>query len=124
MEEMEFNFTEEERAKCLKVVDAFQEYFEDMGDTVVGDCGKFCMVWFRWYKDGDFGAYEIHDNADELFDALWTGWLEHQLITPVLGTPAVELTYEVLYAILPPEMKKIYAEKKEYFWNKAFGTEQ
>ena len=124
MKEFELTFTEEERAKCLKVVDAFQEYFEDLGDTIVADCGKFGMMWFRWYKDGDFGAQELHDNANELFDALWTAWLEHQLLTPVLGTPVAELEYEELYDILHPEMKKMYAEKKQYFWDKAFGGEQ
>ena len=121
---MELNFTEEEREKCLKVVDAFQEYFEDLGDTIIADCGKFGMMWFRWYKDGDFGAHELYDNADELFDALWTAWLEHQLLTPVLGTPVAELEYDELYDILHPEMKKIYAEKKQYFRDRAFGTEQ
>ena len=66
---MELNFTEEERVKCHKVVAAFQEYFDDLGDTTVADCGKFGMLWLRWYDDGDFGAQELHDNAEELFDA-------------------------------------------------------
>ena len=124
MKKKQVILTEEERERCLRVVDAFQEYFDDLGDTTVADCGKFGMLWLRWYDGEEFGAQEMHHNAADLFDALWTGWLEHQLLTPVLGTRAAEMEYEELYDILPPEMKKIYTQKKHYFWNKAFGTEQ
>lgn len=40
MKELELTFIEEERAKCQKMVDAFQEYFEDLEDTIVADCGS------------------------------------------------------------------------------------
>ena len=120
---MELNFTEEERAKCHKVVAAFQEYFDDLGDTTVADCGKFGMLWLRWYDDGDFGAQELHDNAEELFDALWTACKEHQLLTPVLGTKLSELEYDELYDLLTPEQKAEYEKKYQYFWEKAFGNQ-
>lgn len=124
MKKFELTFTEEDRKKCLKVVEAFQEYFEDLGDTTVADCGKFGMMWLRWYDGFEFGAQELHDNAYELFEALWTAWKEHQLLTPVLGTPVAELEYDELYDLLQPEQKKGYEQKKEYFWKKAFGDEQ
>lgn len=121
MKEFELTFTEEEREKCLKVAEAFQEYFNDLGDTIVTDCGKFGVLWLRWFDGIEFGAQEMHDNSLELFESLWTAWKEHQLLTPVLGTPKSELEYEELYELLPEDEKAAYERKRAYFWKKAFG---
>ena len=60
---------------------------------------------------------EIFTDSKELFEVLWTDWLEHHLLTPVLGTPVAELDYDMLYEILPPEKKEAFMVEKQEFWN-------
>lgn len=121
MRKYEFDFTEEERAKCHKVMDAFSEYFEEMEDTTIADVGRFGIIWLRWFDGSQFDSQELYTDSKELFDALWEAWKEHHLLTPILGTPLAELEYEEMYMRLTPDEKKIYEQKRQYFWDKAFG---
>ncbi len=122
MEKLKVTITEDERAKCRNVVEAFAEYFDEMGDCVVADAGKYGFVWLRWFNGIDFDAEELYTSSLELFDALYEAWQEHHLLTPVLKTPASELEYETLYDMLSEEQKEAFRQKKEYFRKKAFGN--
>jgi len=56
-------------------------------------------IYTGFYRQWDYGCI---NEGKELFEVLWTDWLEHHLLTPVLGTPVAELDYDMLYEILPP----------------------
>ena len=117
-------FPEEERVRCLKVAEAFREYFEEVEDTTIVDAGKFGIIWLRWFDGWQFDSQEIYTDSTMLFHALYEAWKEHHLLTPVLGTPIAELEYEEMYERLTPEEKTAFEEKRQYFWKKAFGDEQ
>ena len=112
-------FSEEEREKCLKVAEAFHEYFEEMTDTTIVDAGKFGIIWLRWYDGSQFDAQEMYTDSIKLFNALFEAWKEHHLLMPVLGTPTAELEYEEMYERLTPEEKATFEEKRQYFWEKS-----
>lgn len=61
-------------------------------------------------------------SGKELFEVLWTDWLEHHLLTLVLGTPVAELDYDMLYEILPSEKKEAFAVEKQNFWKASLGV--
>lgn len=117
-------FPEEERVRCLKVAEAFHEYFEEVEDATIVDAGKFGIIWLRWFDGWQFDSQEIYTDSIMLFDALYEAWKEHHLLTPVLGTPIAELEYEEMYERLTLEEKTTFEEKRQYFWKKAFENEQ
>jgi len=68
----------------------------------VADGGHVGYILLKYYNGYTFESNEIFTDSKELFEVLWTDWLEHHLLTPVLGTPVAELDYDMLYEILPP----------------------
>lgn len=44
--------TEEQRAGCRKVADAFAELYE-LTDVVVADAGRFGFVRLQWFSEGE-----------------------------------------------------------------------
>ncbi len=54
----EIYITEEQRAKCRKVADAFAELYELM-DVMVADAGRFGFVRLQWFSEGE-GLSLIH----------------------------------------------------------------
>lgn len=113
--------TETESAKCRRVADAFSELYEKVGDMAVADGGHVGYILLKYYNGYTFESNEIFTDSKELFEVLWTDWLEHHLLTPVLGTPVAELDYDMLYEILPPEKKEAFAVEKQNFWKASFG---
>lgn len=111
----EVKITDEEREKCRKVADAFQELYELYGDMYVVDVGPFGYAHLRWYGDGEFQANSVYTDSEELFSDLWEYWLEYHLLEPVKGTSLAELSYEELYELLSEEQKGNYAKKKREF---------
>ncbi len=51
----------------------------------------------------------------ELFEELWRIWYEHEVLTPVLGTPLAELDYDEIFQTLSKDRQKEILEKKEIF---------
>ena len=47
----EIFITEEQRAKCRKVADAFAELYE-LTDVMVADAGRFGFVRLQWFSEG------------------------------------------------------------------------
>lgn len=114
------NMTEKERVKCRKVVEAFSEFFEDAGDSIVVEAGKFGFIYLKWFEGDGFADDALYMDSEELFHDLWDEWVEHRLLKPTIGTAASELDYETLYKILPPEQKAFYAKQKQELWDTVF----
>ena len=63
--------TEEQRAGCRKVADAFAELYE-LTDVVVADAGRFGFVRLQWFSEGEgFDSAMAFSDSRELFEELW-----------------------------------------------------
>ena len=51
--------TEEQRAKCRKVADAFVELYE-LTDVMVADAGRFGFVRLQWFSEGEGFVRQWH----------------------------------------------------------------
>ena len=85
--------TEEECAKCQKVVDAFAELYE-LENIVVLDVGRYGFVELKYYKPphGFEDAITFTDSV-ALFEDLWEEWLNTKLYLLAKGTPLLEKGY-------------------------------
>ena len=107
--------TEEQRAKCRKVADAFAELYE-LTDVMVTDAGRFGFVRLQWFSEGEgFDSAMAFSDCLELFEELWRIWYEHEVLTPVLGTPLAELDYDEIFRSLSKDRQEEILEKKRYF---------
>ena len=107
--------TQEQRAKCRKVADAFAELYE-LADVMVADAGRFGFVRLQWFSEGEgFDSAAVYSDSAELFEELWRIWYEHEVLTPVLGTPLSELDYDEIFKALPKERQEEIQGKKDYF---------
>ena len=67
--------TEEQRAKCRKVADAFAELYE-LTDVMVADAGRFGFVRLQWFSEGEgFDSAMAFSDSLELFEELWRIWI-------------------------------------------------
>ena len=107
--------TEKQRAKCRKVADAFTELYE-LTDVMVADAGRFGFVRLQWFSEGEgFDSAMVFSDSEELFEELWRIWYEHEVLTPVLGTPLAELDYDEIFQTLSKDRQEEIVEKKRYF---------
>lgn len=107
--------TEKQRAKCRKVADAFTELYE-LTDVMVADAGRFGFVRLQWFSEGEgFDSAMAFTDSEELFEELWRIWYEHEVLTPVLGTPLAELDYDEIFRSLSKDRQEEILEKKKYF---------
>ncbi len=107
--------TEEQRAKCQKVADAFAELYE-LADVMVADAGRFGFVRLQWFSEGEgFDSAMAFSDCLELFEELWRIWYEHEVLTPVLGTPLAELDYDEIFQTLSKDRQEEILNKKDYF---------
>ena len=107
--------TEKQRAKCRKVADAFTELYE-LTDVMVADAGRFGFVRLQWFSEGEgFDSAMVFSDSEELFEELWRIWYEHEVLTPVLGTPLAELDYDEIFQTLSKDRQEDILEKKRYF---------
>ena len=111
----EIYITEEQRAKCRKVADAFAELYE-LTDVMVADAGRFGFVRLQWFSEGEgFDSAMAFLDSAELFEELWRIWYEHEVLTPVLGTPLAELDYDEIFQTLSKDRQEDILKKKAYF---------
>lgn len=90
--------TQKQREKCRKVADAFAELYE-LADVMVADAGRFGFVRLQWFSEGEgFDSAAVYSDSAELFEELWRIWYEHEVLTPVLGTPLSELDTMTRYS--------------------------
>ena len=111
----EIYITEEQRERCRKVADAFAELYE-LADVMVADAGRFGFVRLQWYNEGEgFDSAVAYSDSSELFEELWRIWYEHEVLTPVLGTPLAELDYDEIFKTLSKDRQEEISKKREYF---------
>ena len=109
--------TEEQRAKCRKVADAFAELYE-LADVMVADAGRFGFVRLQWFSEGEgFDSAMAFTDSEELFEELWRIWYEHKVLTPVLGTPLAELDYDEIFRSLSKDRQEEISKKRDYFFS-------
>ena len=91
--EKQFYITEEERAKCQKVANAFAELYE-MEKIVVLDAGRYGFVELKYYKPPHgFEEDATFTDGRALFDALWQEWFD----TPPYMTPKKMQLAKIIY---------------------------
>lgn len=117
--EKQIYITDEEREKCRKVANAFAELYE-LTDTIVVEAGKYGFVKLQYYNPPrGFDSVVTYTDSQSMFDDLWDEWLCEMLLTPVLGTPIAEMTYEEIFKCLPKEKQEELMERRTYFKKKS-----
>ena len=101
--EKQVYITEEERAKCQKVVDAFAELYE-MENIMVLDAGRYGFVELRYYKPPHgFEDAITYTDSVALFEGLWEEWLNTKLYLLAIGTALLENGYKGVFESLSEE---------------------
>lgn len=120
MEKKQF-ISEEERVKCLKVIDAYAELYEETDDDIVVlDGGKYGFIKLQHYNYPDgFNTSMTFTDGMALFDDCWEDWLNMKLFHIAKGTPLEELDYEDIFLRIPEETRQTLMEKRAYFAEKA-----
>ncbi len=110
--------TEDERAVCRRVADAFAEMYSL--DLMVLDAGQYGFVKLQYYKH-PFGFDEtgIFTSGRDLFDDLWGEWYSLRLLELTKGTPLADLDYQDMFRCLPEQQQKEILGRREYFLNLA-----
>ena len=110
--EKQVYITEEERAKCQKVADAFAELYE-MENIVVLDVGRYGFVKLQYYKPPHgFEDVVIYTDSKVMFEDLWQEWLDTKLYLIAKGTSLMESGYEGIFNSLTKEKQTELIERK------------
>ena len=111
--------TEEERAKCQKVADAFAELYE-MADIVVVDVGRYGFVMLKYYMPPHgFEEDETFTDSRTLFDALWQEWLHTMLYLAAKEMQLNDILYKDVFSYLSKEKQSAIIGRKDDFAQKA-----
>ena len=95
--------TEEERAKCQKVADAFAELYE-MADILVVDVGRYGFVMLKYYTPPHgFEEDETFTDSKALFEALWQEWIHTTLYLIAKEMQLEDILYEEIFNLLSKE---------------------
>ena len=113
--EKKIYITDEERAKCQKVADAFAELYE-MADIVVLDVGRYGFVMLKYYTPPHgFEEDVTFTDSISLFEELWQEWLNMKLYLMAKGTPLLEKGYKSVFESLTEEKQSELIIKKANF---------
>ena len=117
--EKKIYITEEERAKCQKVADAFAELYE-MTDVVVVDVGRYGFVMLKYYTPPHgFEEDTTFTDSRALFEGLWQEWLDMKLYLIAKDTPLLEKGYKSVFEGLSAEKQSALIGRKADFVLKA-----
>ena len=113
--EKQVYITEEERAKCKKVAEAFAELYE-MSDIVVVDVGRYGFVMLKYYMPPHgFEEDATFTDSKALFEGLWQEWLDMKLYFMAKGTSLIETGYKGIFESLSKEKQSELIGRKTYF---------
>ena len=113
--EKQVYITEEERAKCKKVAEAFAELYE-MADIVVVDVGRYGFVMLKYYMPPHgFEEDATFTDSKVLFEGLWQEWLDMKLYFMAKGTSLMETGYKGIFESLSKEKQSELIGRKIYF---------
>ena len=111
--------TEEERAKCQKVADAFAELYE-MADILVVDVGRYGFVMLKYYTPPHgFEEDETFTDSKALFEALWQEWIHTTLYLIAKEMQLEDILYEEIFNLLSKEKQSTIIGRKSDFAQKA-----
>ena len=117
--EKQVYITEEERAKCKKVAEAFTELYE-MADIVVVDVGRYGFVMLKYYTPPHgFEEDATFTDSKALFEGLWQEWLDMKLYFMAKGTSLIETGYKGIFESLSKEKQSEFTERKADFLKQA-----
>ena len=117
--EKQVYITEEERAKCKKVAEAFTELYE-MADIVVVDVGRYGFVMLKYYMPPHgFEEDETFTDSRTLFDALWQEWLHTMLYLAAKEMQLNDILYKDVFSYLSKEKQSAIIGRKDDFAQKA-----
>ena len=117
--EKKIYITDEERAKCQKVADAFAELYE-MADIVVVDVGRYDFVVLKYYKlPHGFEEDATYTDSRSLFDALWQEWLHTMLYLAAKEMQLNDILYKDVFSYLSKEKQSAIIGRKDDFAQKA-----
>ena len=117
--EKQVYITEEERAKCKKVAEAFTELYE-MADIVVVDVGRYGFVMLKYYMPPHgFEEDATFTDSKALFEGLWQEWLDMKLYFMAKDTSLMEKGYKGVFESLPEEKQSVLIGRKSDFAEKA-----
>ena len=117
--EKQIYITEEERAKCKKVAEAFTELYE-MADIVVVDVGRYGFVMLKYYMPPHgFEEDETFTDSRTLFDALWQEWLHTMLYLAAKEMQLNDILYKDVFSYLSKEKQSAIIGRKDDFAQKA-----
>ena len=117
--EKKIYITEEERAKCKKVAEAFSELYE-MADIVVVDVGRYGFVMLKYYMPPHgFEEDETFTDSRTLFDALWQEWLHTMLYLAAKEMQLNDILYKDVFSYLSKEKQSAIIGRKDDFAQKA-----
>ena len=113
--EKKIYITDEERAKCQKVADAFAQLYE-MADIVVLDVGRYGFVMLKYYMPPHgFEEDATFTDSKALFEGLWQEWLDMKLYLMAKGTSLMETGYKGVFESLSKEKQSELIGRKIYF---------
>ena len=113
--EKQVYITEEERAKCQKVADAFAELYE-MENIMVLDAGRYGFVELKYYKPPHgFEDAITYTDSVALFEDLWEEWLNTKLYLLAKGTALLENGYKGVFESLSEEKQSELIVRKDNF---------
>jgi len=98
---------EEERSRCRKVINAFEELFQTEGSMMI-DIGEYGFVKMGDYEyPYGFDDVRFYTDSKNMFVELWMDWLYIHLLRMTEGTPLGQLDYEDILQNLPKEKQEI-----------------
>lgn len=111
--------TDEERAKCKKVADAYAEFYE-LEDIFVADAGRYGFIKLLYYTEmNGFENINTYTDSKTFFEDLWSDWLEYQFYEIASDTRMTELSNDEMFDSLPKAIQKEIIDKRFYFAEKA-----
>lgn len=121
--EKKIYITDEERAKCGKVAEAFAELYE-MENILVMDAGRFGFVVLKYYRPPDgFEDMLTFTDSRKMFEDLWAEWLNTKLFLLAKGTPMDGMGYSDIFQSLSEEKQKELLDRRKDFQQMA-GIEE
>lgn len=119
--EKQIYITEEEREKCRKVIDAFEELYEiEDEDILLVDVGRYGFVKLQCYTPSyGFEELDTYIDSHSLFEGLWEEWLSLNVFLLAKKMQLKDILYEDLFNNLPKEKQSELIGRKDDFAKKA-----
>ena len=111
--------TEEEREKCRKVIDVFEELYEiEDEDILLVDVGRYGFVKLQCYTASHgFEELDTYTDSNSLFEGLWEEWLSLNVFLLAREMQLADVLYDDLFNNLPKEKQSELTGRKDYFAN-------